>query len=48
MGKKGQKQKKYSAEFKISVILDMREHHLCYNEVVQQSKNTTQNKTDSA
>ena len=25
MGKKGQKQKKYSAEFKISVILDMRE-----------------------
>lgn len=35
MGKKGQKQKKYSAEFKISVILDMREHHLCYNEVVR-------------
>ena len=35
MEKKGQKQKKYSAEFKISVILDMREHHLCYNEVVR-------------
>ena len=28
MAKKGQKQKKYSAEFKISVIMDMREHHL--------------------
>lgn len=28
MAKKGQKFKKYSAEFKKSVILDMREHHL--------------------
>ena len=28
MAKKGQKQKQYSAEFKISVIMDMREHHL--------------------
>ena len=27
-GKKGQKFKKYSAEYKKSVILDMREHHL--------------------
>ena len=35
MGKKGNKQKKYSAEFKISVILDMREHHLGYNETVR-------------
>lgn len=35
MAKKGSKQKKYSAEFKISVIMDMREHHLCYNEVVR-------------
>ena len=25
MGKKGNKQKRYSAEFKISVIMDMRE-----------------------
>ena len=41
MGKKGQKQKKYSAEFKISVILDMREHHLCYNEVVRKYWNIT-------
>ncbi len=35
MGKKEQKQKKYSSEFKISVILDMREHHLGYRETVR-------------
>lgn len=35
MAKKGQKQKKYSAEFKIGVILDMREHHLSYSETVR-------------
>ena len=35
MGKKGQKQKRYSPEFKKSVILDMREHHLGYNETVR-------------
>ena len=35
MAKKGQKQKKYSTEFKISVILDMREHHMSYNETVR-------------
>lgn len=35
MAKKGQKQKRYSAEFKISVIMDMREHHLGYYEVVR-------------
>ena len=29
------KQRKYSAEFKIGVILDMREHHLCYCETVR-------------
>ena len=28
MRKKGRKNKKYSPEFKISVIMDMREHHL--------------------
>ena len=31
MAKKGQKFKKYSPEFKISVIMDMREHGLSYN-----------------
>ena len=35
MAKKGNKQKKYSAEFKISVIMDMRENHLGYRETAQ-------------
>ena len=35
MRKKGSKNKNYSAEFKISVIMDMREHHLGYNETVR-------------
>ena len=45
MAKKGQKFKKYSAKFKESVILDMREHHLGYAETMrkyfpkQESKN---------
>ena len=30
MAKKGQTQKKYNAEFKICVILDMRKHGLSY------------------
>ena len=32
MGKKERKNKKYSGEFKISVILDVRENHIGYNE----------------
>ena len=35
MRKKGSKNKVYSAEFKMGVIMDMREHHLCYSEVVR-------------
>ncbi len=35
MAKKGQKQKRYSPEFKKRVILDMREHHLGYCETVR-------------
>ena len=35
MGKTGRKNKVYSAEFKIGVIMDMREHHLGYNETVR-------------
>ena len=35
MAKKGSIQQKYSAEFKISVIMDMREHHLGYRETVR-------------
>ena len=36
MGKTGRKNKEYSAEFKIGVIMDMREHHLRYNETVRE------------
>ena len=35
MAKKGTIQQKYSAEFKIGVIMDMREHHLNYHETVR-------------
>ena len=35
MAKKGQTFKKYSAEFKLCVILDMREHGLGYGETVR-------------
>ena len=35
MAKKGQIHRKYSTEFKISVIMDMREHRLNYNETVR-------------
>lgn len=35
MAKKGYQQKRYSAEFKIGVIMDMREHHLSYGETVR-------------
>ena len=35
MAKKGQQQRTYSAEFKIGVIMDMREHRLGYCETVR-------------
>ena len=35
MAKKGQKLKTYSPEFKISVIMDMRENHLNYSETMR-------------
>ena len=35
MSKKGTIQQKYSAEFKMGVIMDMREHHLGYRETVR-------------
>ena len=35
MANKGTKQKIYSAEFKICVIMDMREHHMAYRETVR-------------
>ena len=35
MAKKGTIQQKYSAKFKIGVIMDMREHHMSYRETVR-------------
>ena len=35
MGKTGKRRKSYSAEFKIGVIMDMREHRLGYNETIR-------------
>ena len=35
MGKTGRKNKEYSAEFKIGVIMDMRENHLGYRETMR-------------
>ena len=35
MRKKGSKNKEYSAEFKIGVIMDMREHRMGYRETVR-------------
>ena len=35
MKKKGRKHKNYSPEFKIRVIMDMREHHMSYCETVR-------------
>ena len=35
MGKTGRKYKNYSPEFKICVIMDMREHRLSYHETVR-------------
>ena len=35
MAKKGQQQRKYSAEFKIGVIMDMREHRMGYRETAR-------------
>lgn len=35
MGKTGRKNKRYSPEFKISVIMDMRDQHLNYHETVR-------------
>ncbi len=47
MAKKGQVYKKYSPEFKLSVIIDMRNNHLSYKETVRKYwKTTTATETD--
>ena len=35
MSKTGRENKRYSTEFKMCVIMDMREHHLSYREVIR-------------
>ena len=47
MAKSGSKQKKYSAEFKISVIMDMRENHLSYRETVRKYWRVTRKQEDN-
>jgi transposase len=48
MSKKGEKQKKYSAEFKISVILDMREHRIGYRETARKYELIRQSESSAA
>ena len=42
MDKTGRKNKIYSPKFKISVIMDMREHHLVYCETIRKYWNDGQ------
>ena len=40
MSKRGKENRRYSTEFKICVIMDMREHRLSYHETVRKHWNT--------
>ena len=44
MGKTGRENRRYSAEFKISVIMDMREHQLGYRETARKYWNVPRGK----
>ena len=48
MSKKGKKQKKYSPELKISVIMDMREHRLGYRETARKYNLVRQSESSAA
>ena len=48
MAKKGQKQKRYSAEYKLSVIMDMRDNHLGYRETARKHKMTIKSESAAA
>ena len=48
MGKTGRKNKVYSAEFKIGVIMDTREHHLGYRETARKYDLVRQSETSAA
>lgn len=47
MSKKGQQYKNYSSEFKIGVIMGMREHHLGYCETVRKYWDVSNGKEDN-
>ena len=48
MAKKGQIQRKYSTEFKVGVIVDMREHRLGYRETARKYDLVRQSETAAA
>ena len=48
MAKKGQKQKRYSVEFKLSVIMDMRDNHLGYRETARKHQLTIKSESAAA
>ena len=48
MAKKGSKQKRYSTEFKVGVIMDMREHRLGYRETARKYKLTVTSEASAA
>ena len=48
MGKTGRKNKNYSPEFKIRVIMDMREHRLGYRETARKYKLTVTSEASAA
>ena len=48
MGKTGRKNKKYSPEFKIHVIMDMQEHHLGFRETARKYNLTIQSEASAA
>ena len=48
MSKKGQIQRKYSPEFKLSVIIDMREHHLSFRETARKYNLVIQSESSAA
>ena len=48
MAKKGQQQRIYSAEFKIGVIMDMREHRLGYRETSRKYELTVTSEASAA
>ena len=48
MSKKGQKQRKYSPEFKLSVIMDLREHHLSFRETARKYNLVIQSEASAA